>query len=122
MLDALTANAVPAPAPAISPDRVPAALAVVDTSDTGADIVWSPIAGVTTYRVWRADAGGAFTAISDVAGPSFGDSSLKPNSSYRWRIAAVINGVEGPASSEIAASTLAAPAPCDTPGTCPLGR
>jgi hypothetical protein len=77
---------------------------------------------VTTYRVWRADAGGAFTAVSDVAGLSFGDSGLKPNSAYRWRVAAVISGVEGPASIEAAASTRSTPAPCDTPGTCPIGK
>jgi poly(3-hydroxybutyrate) depolymerase len=122
MLDALTANASLATSAASPADAAPGTLAVVDTSDTGADIVWSSITGVTTYRVWRADAGGAFTAVSDVAGLSFGDSGLKPNSAYRWRVAAVISGVEGPASIEAAASTRSTPAPCDTPGTCPIGK
>lgn len=122
MLDALTAAASPS-TPAASPEAAaPGALAVVDTSDTSADIVWSSITGVTTYRVWRADADGAFTAVSDVAGSSFGDSGLKPNSVYRWRVAALVNGTEGPASVEVTASTLPTPAPCDTPGTCPIGR
>ena len=39
-----------------------------------------------------------------------------------WRVAAVINGAEGPVSIEATASTLSTPAPCDTPGTCPIGR
>jgi poly(3-hydroxybutyrate) depolymerase len=122
MLDALTAGAAPATAPAVSPDAAPAALVVVDTSDTGADIVWNPVTGATVYRVWRADADGPFAAISDIAGPSFGDSGLKPHAVYRWRVAAVINGVEGPVSVEATASTLSTPAPCDNPGTCPIGR
>jgi poly(3-hydroxybutyrate) depolymerase len=122
MLDALTAGAAPATAPAVSPDAAPAALAVVDSSDTGADIVWNPVMGATTYRVWRADADGPFAAISDVVGPSFGDSGLKPHAVYRWRVAAIINGVEGPVSVEATASTLSTPAPCDNPGTCPIGR
>lgn len=122
MLDALTANATPVTVPAAPSDPAPTALAIVDTSDTSADIVWNPVSGATAYRVWRADVGGAFAAISDIAGPSFGDSGLKPRSVYRWRVAAVINGAEGPASIEATASTLPTPAPCDTPGTCPIGR
>lgn len=122
MLDALTAGASSATSIPSSTDAAPGALAVVDTSDTGADIVWSPVASVQTYRVWRADAGGTFTMVSDVAGPSFGDSGLKPSSVYRWRVAAIVGGVEGPASIEATATTLPAPAPCDTPGTCPIGK
>ena len=55
-----------------------------------------------------------FAAIGDVVGPSFGDSGLKPHSAYRWRVSAVVNGVEGPVSIEATASTLSTPAPCDT--------
>ena len=122
MLDALTAHAAPMSATAASPDAAPTALAIVDTSDTSADMVWNPVGGATVYRVWRAGADGLFAAIGDIAGPSFGDSGLKPHSAYRWRVSAVVNGVEGPVSIEAAASTLPTPAPCDTPGTCPIGR
>ena len=122
MLDALTAHAAPMSTTAASPDAAPTALAIVDTSDTSADMVWNPVGGATVYRVWRAGADGPFAAIGDIAGPSFGDSGLKPHSAYRWRVSAVVNGVEGPVSIEAAASTLPTPAPCDTPGTCPIGR
>src|ERR1700716_2056477 len=100
MLDALTAGAAPATATAVSPDAAPAALAVVDTSDIGADIVWNHAMVASTYRGCRPDAEGPFAAISDVVGPSFGDSGLKPHAVYRWRVAAIINGVEGPVSVE----------------------
>lgn len=122
MLDALTAGAAPATPVAAPVDAAPTALAIVDTSDTSADLVWNAVGGATAYRISRAEADGPFAAISDIAGPSFGDSGLKPHAVYRWRIAAVVNGVEGPASIEATASTRSTPAPCDNPGTCPVGR
>ena len=72
MLDALTARADNSSATAASPDPTPTALAIVDTSDTSADVVWNPVRGATIYRVWRARADGPFAAIGDIAGPSFG--------------------------------------------------
>jgi poly(3-hydroxybutyrate) depolymerase len=97
-------------------------LAVTDTADTSAALAWAPVGGATAYRVWRAGAGGVFAAVGSVAGPSFGDSGLMPQTSYRWRVSAMVNGVEGPASAEAAAATRATPAPCDNPGSCPVGQ
>jgi hypothetical protein len=57
-----------------------------------------------------------------MAGPSFADSGLNPSSIYRWRIAAVVNGIEGPSSDEVSATTRPAPAPCENPGSCPIGK
>jgi poly(3-hydroxybutyrate) depolymerase len=122
MLDALTANAAPAivaaPAPTAAPDR----LAVIDTSDTSAALAWAAQAGASGYRVRRAGADGQFAAVGDVTGPSFADSGLTPRSPYRWRVSAIVNGIEGPASEEAAATTRAVPAPCREPGTCPIGQ
>src|SRR5439155_10494789 len=100
--------------------EAPASLRVIDTSDSSADLAWSPQAGTTAYRISRAGADGQFAAVADVAGPSFADSGLKPASAYRWRVAAVVNGVEGPASGEAAATTRPVPAPCAQPGSCPV--
>jgi hypothetical protein len=120
MLDALTAGAVPAAtaAPAIAPNP----LKVIDTSDTSADLAWAAQAGVTAYRVFRAGADGPFAAVADVTGPSFADSGLAPRSAYRWRVSAIANGIEGPASNEAAAATRPVPASCQNPGTCPIGQ
>jgi poly(3-hydroxybutyrate) depolymerase len=115
MLDALTARAALAPAAAAAP----VALTVIDTSDTAADLAWTAQPGTTTYRIARAGADGRFAAVADVAGPSFADSGLMPASAYRWRVSAIVNGVEGP-TSEAAATTRASPAPCDNPGSCPI--
>ena len=122
MLDALTARATPATAPAPAPAVAPTALTVIDTSDTSADLAWTPLTGTTTYRVRRAGADGQFAAVADVAGPSFADSGLTPGAAYRWRVSAVVNGVEGPASVEAPAATRPVPAPCENPGKCPIGK
>jgi poly(3-hydroxybutyrate) depolymerase len=119
MLDALTAGAVPVTLTA-APGVAPNALTVTDTSDTRAALAWAPVGGATGYRVWRAEADGAFAAVGGVAGPSFGDSDLTPQSSYRWRVSAIVNGVEGPTSAEAVATTRPTPEPCDDPGSCPI--
>jgi poly(3-hydroxybutyrate) depolymerase len=119
MLDALTAGAPPAAAAA--PSGAPNPLKVIDTSDTSAGLAWTPLAATTTYRIFRAGADGPFTAIADVAGPSFADSGLTSRTAYRWRVSPIVNGTEGPTSNEAPATTRAAPAPCQNPGTCPIG-
>ena len=84
-------------------------------------LAWTPQAATTAYRVLRAGADGPFAAVGDVTGPSFADSGLTPRTAYRWRVSAIVNGTEGPASNEAPATTRAAPAPCQKPGTCPIG-
>ena len=120
MLNALTAGATPVVATPPASGVAPNALAVIDTTDTAADLAWAAVAGVTTYRVWRADDANPFKAVGDVAGPSFGDTGLAPKSRYRWRVAAIVNGTEGPPSDEVIATTRATPAPCNNPGACPI--
>jgi poly(3-hydroxybutyrate) depolymerase len=122
MLDALTARATPLTAITAVAGVAPNTLTVIDTSDTSADIAWTPVGGTTAYRVWRAGANGPFAAVGDVVGPSFGDSGLTPHSTYRWRVSALVDGAEGPTSAEAAATTRTTPGSCDTPGTCPISR
>ncbi|WFU43326.1 hypothetical protein QA640_13265 [Bradyrhizobium sp. CB82] len=122
MLDALTAGAAPPDETPASFPAAPDGLAVIDTSDTAADLVWSPVAGATTYRVSRASADGAFQTIREVAGPSFGDSGLTPQTTYRWHVSAIANGAAGPTSVDTAATTRATPAPCGSPGSCPVSK
>jgi poly(3-hydroxybutyrate) depolymerase len=119
MLDALTAGATPAAVPAHA--GAPNPLTVIDTSDTSAGLAWTPQAG-SAYRVFRAGADGPFTVVADVAGPSFADSGLTPRTAYRWRVSAIVNGAEGPTSNEAPATTRAVPAPCQHPGSCPIGQ
>lgn len=121
MLDALTARATPATTPAAAA-AAPNALTVIDTSDTAADLAWARQEGQIAYRISRAGADGQFAAVGTAVGFSFADTGLTPSSAYRWRVSAIVNGVEGPPSSEAAATTRATPAPCGHPGTCPIGN
>lgn len=122
MLDALTNGATIPTDTAVQSRTAPEGLTAIDTSDTGADLVWYPVTGATTYRVSRAAVDGIFHKIGDVIGASFGDSGLTPQSNYRWHVSAIVNGVEGPASADAIATTRAAPPPCNTPGSCPINR
>ena len=120
MLNALTAGATPAAAAPAASNAPPSGLAVIDTTDTGVALAWKAVEGVTTYRVRRADDAQPFTVVADVAGPSFGDSGLAAKSRYRWRVSAIVNGVESPPSDEVVATTRSTPAPCENPGACPI--
>ena len=122
MLDALTAGSKPGSQNAAAPDGAPGRLIVIDISDTSADLAWTPVAGAGVYSVSRAEAGGEFAPVGTVSGPSFADNGLNPSTSYRWRVAARVDGSEASAPLETAASTPAKPTPCKHPGSCPLAR
>lgn len=119
MLDALTSRAVPAQV--TTPAAAPIALTIIDMSDTSADLVWTPQAGATGYRISRAGADGQFSEVADVSAPGFADSGLKPKSTYRWRVTPLVGGAEGSPSNEATAITRATIA-CATPGSCPLSN
>jgi hypothetical protein len=121
MLDKLTSGSKATPAPAPAADRAPRNLRTTDSSDTGVDLVWSPVAGATRYNVFRTmEPSRPFQPIGTVAGPSFGDAALSPARSYWYQVSAVVEGIPSPASDSIAAMTLAVPPRCDNPGTCLL--
>jgi Esterase PHB depolymerase len=121
MLDALTSGTKPTPTPVGAPTAAPAP-AVIDTSDTGADLAWKPMEGTTTYRVSRTGADSQFAVVGETQKFSFSDTGLAPQSAYRWHISIVVNGVEGPASTEVTATTRSTPAPCNAPGSCPISK
>jgi poly(3-hydroxybutyrate) depolymerase len=118
MLNALTAGANDSP----SGPREGGALAeliVTDTSDTAAALAWTPVAGATSYRIWRAGADNMFRVVDETPGPSYADQELAPATPYAWQVTALVGGIEQPASSIARASTRTTPPACDTPGTCP---
>ena len=122
MLDALTAGEKPGSQSGTAPGAEPGKLIVIDISDTGADLAWTPVAAAESYSVSRAEAAGDLAPIGKVSGPSFADIDLKPSSSYRWRVVAIAAGGREGMSLEAAAKTPAKHVPCDNPGSCPLAR
>ena len=75
MLDAVTAGAKPTTLAGTSP-AASEVLAVIDTSDTGADLAWKMVEGTAIYRISRADANGQFTVVGEIKGLSFADSPI----------------------------------------------
>jgi hypothetical protein len=120
MLDALTAGQKPRAALPPAPGVAPSTLIITDTSDQAAALAWIPIVGAEVYHISRANEGADFTQIGTVVGPSFGDAGLKPSTNYRYRVTAIVGGVESAPSPEVRATTLPTPAPCDAPGSCPV--
>jgi poly(3-hydroxybutyrate) depolymerase len=120
MVDSLTAGVMPVAIAAATSAGTPAGLTVTDTSDTGAALAWSPVDGASAYRVQRAAGQGAFTPVGEVAGPSYGDAGLTPQAPYRWRISAIMGGVEEPPSADAVATTRPTSPRCDNPGSCPV--
>jgi hypothetical protein len=118
MLTALTTDKRLSSQKAATQSFVPHSLAVTDTSETSAALAWAPVEKANSYRVWRAEAHGQFDVVGTVSGPSFGDSGLRPKSAFRWRVSAIVNGLEQPSSAEVVGMTRPQPAPCDSPGSC----
>ena len=121
MLDRLTSGYVQSPAAAPTTPAAPLGVLVNDVSDTGAAIAWKPVTGAQTYTVYRAhDRDDNFVALGSVSGPSFGDTGLRPATSYAYRVTATAGGGEGPSSAAVTATTLRVPPRCDQPGSCPV--
>lgn len=116
MLDALTSGVQ---ATTGSMNAAIPGLSVIDISDSGADLAFDPVPDSATYRISRAGSDGPFTVVAETTGPSFADSGLAPQTTYRRHVAIVTNGVEGPPSNEVTATTGPSPPACETPGTCP---
>jgi hypothetical protein len=121
MLDRLTSGHVEHPA-AAADGAAPFGIIVNDVSDTGAAIAWTPAAGAQSYKISRAaDGGDSFMPIGSGVGPSFADLSLRPATSYRYKVTFNLSGgAEGPSSAAVTATTLRTPPRCDLPGSCPI--
>ena len=120
MLDRLTGGHLQNPVG--SAEAAPFGALVNDVSNTGAAIAWTPAPGARTYTVNRANGSdNSFSAIGSVSGLSFGDASLRPATPYSYKVTVTLSGgTQGPSSPVVTATTLPAPPPCDTPGSCPL--
>jgi hypothetical protein len=123
MLDRLARSHAPSREERSADATAPTGLIVNDVSDTAVALAWTPLAGVQTYTVYRANgADQNFTPIGTVAGPSFSDAGLSPATSYAYKVIASTGGSDGHSSPTVTARTLPVPPHCPTPGTCPVAR
>lgn len=121
MLDAATAGGQSA-GPGVAPEAGPFKLLVNDTSDKVVALAWTAAPGAAAYRVLRSTGGGAFQPVADILGLSFADTGLTPKTAYDWQVAPVVNGAAQAPSNSVSATTLATPAACGSPGSCPVGQ
>jgi poly(3-hydroxybutyrate) depolymerase len=119
MLDALTAGATGAAAPAAA---TPFGLSLNDKSDVSADLTWTAVSGAANYSISRSEDGQNFSPVGRSAGLSFADSGLKPSTAYHWRVTSL--GPDGStlSTADAEGSTLPSPPACDNPGSCPLAQ
>jgi Esterase PHB depolymerase len=119
MVDRVTSGAAAPSAFPAAPAAAPATVLAPDHSDTAIDVVWSSVAGATTYDVFRAGPGNTdFQQIGTVSGLSFGDAGLKPGMQYLYKVRATSAAGPGAFSPVASATTLRRVPPCDDPGNC----
>ena len=114
MLDALTAAAMPVPAaapgaPGVAPERL---IVGEHLRITVRRMAWSPVPGRDRAIAFGAPGPAPCSLLpAPSRAPSFGDSGLMPQSPYRWRVSAIVGGVESPASADAAGTTRSTPQP-----------
>lgn len=120
MIDRVVHDAVIAIIPGSANPVAPTALVAPDRSDTAIDVVWSAVAGIASYDVFRAGPDDAdFRQIGLAAGLSYADAGLTPATQYRYKVRASSTNGTDPFSPIISAATLKQVQPCDDPGRCP---
>ena len=87
----------------------PATVTAQASSSTTADVTFSAVIGATAYIVERATgaSGGTFAPVGTPVTSPFGDTGLEPNTTYRYRVAAVSGSTTSGFSSEAQVTTLA---------------
>jgi poly(3-hydroxybutyrate) depolymerase len=121
MVDRVTSGAAAASVSPATQAAAPVTLLTPDRSDTAIDVVWSSVAGATSYDVFRAGPGNTdFQQIGTVSGLSYGDAGLKPGMQYQYKVRTSSPAGAGAFSPIASAATLRRVLPCDDPGNCPV--
>ena len=82
----------PTPAAAVA---APAMLQAQGLTDTTAELLWSPVAGASSYDVYR---GVTHVGVA-VTGTLFDDTGLTPNTTYTYSVTATVSGTPSAAAS-----------------------
>jgi hypothetical protein len=120
MIDRLTSGAKPFDAVAAVAHP---ALLVTDVSDTAIALAWTAMPGAVRYEVLRTGPGETDPrGVATVTGLSFGDSSLKPKTSYGYEVRASLADGSGASVGAVMSQTRVAVPKCVEPGTCRASR
>lgn len=106
---------------ATTPVEPPAETSVdaVAASSTEIALSWSDVTGETGYRVERQLPGGSWETIATTGADitAYTDGGLTPETTYSYRVFAVNEGGDSPASEAVDATTLPPPEAAGSPGT-----
>jgi fibronectin type 3 domain-containing protein len=92
----------------LGPPSAPAGLEV-STGDGKVLLTWTASKGATSYAVRRSAEGVAATVIGTTSEPTYTDASVANGTSYKYSVAAINSGGEGPGSAEVAATPVEPP-------------
>ncbi len=104
----------PPPAPPTAPPTAPIGVSATSTSPQSVAVSWTPSSSDSTgFRVERADGTNPFVVLTNLPAnsASFVDTSVQPSQAYRYRIVALNQGGESPASSETSSTVMSLPPP-----------
>lgn len=84
---------------------IPTNVVATANSATSVNVTWTPIAGISSYRVYRrASSGGPFSLVGSPAAPPFSDTTASANTAYLYLVRS-FSGSESPDSNRDLATT-----------------
>ncbi len=88
---------------------MPTNVMAIPVSQTQINTTWDAVPNAMAYAVYRSTTpDGTYQYVGTAAGPAYSDTGLTPNTTYYYRIAAIIGGMEGSPSAYAAATTFPA--------------
>ena len=96
---------------------IPGGLSATAKSTSEIDVSWSPVAGATSYQLWRSKGtAGTFTLIATVSARTYADKGLATATKYRYKLRVALGPALTGYSAIQAAATLSSGAPAAPTG------
>jgi hypothetical protein len=83
----------------------PAGVVATASSASAAGITWTAVSGATSYKIYRSSMNGAFAHVGTTAATAFNDSPLSANTTYLYKVQAVVGAAASPLSNVDATTT-----------------
>jgi subtilisin len=84
----------------------PANVLATATSDFVVNVNWSPVAGATSYRVYRSSDRFTYTLIGSAGAPPFDDTTATPYTAYLYKVRSYANGESGDSNRDLATTVM----------------
>jgi hypothetical protein len=106
---AINAAGTSAPSAAVHVTPAGAAPAITATANGTAQVAltWTAVGGATGYEVWRSFNNGAFALLTPTGATAFDDNTVAANTTYLYRVRALVGGVWSAFSAVDPATTVA---------------